>query len=341
MTGPIDFNEEDLQLLQKEGYLTDEGMLTLYRKRPDLETFIRIAVWWAMGIGMAFFLAGVIFFFAWNWSEMDKWSKFGLVGTGILIFLFGSLATRGRHLLLSDLMGLGANVMVGVFLAVFGQTYQTGADVWNLFFGWAVLISPWVIASRYQANWLLWGGLLNLSLWLALGAGIFPWGILLGRESSPFLLMSLLPVLMMELRHGILRLKPKEEQWLKPVYGHLFLQSSAVTFLTITFIISVFHIDELGRINILNMILYIAYLFWMYWVDWRKRMSVSDLVTGTLSFCIAAVSAIGRLIAEVDQGQGAFLLMFFVVFGVFSGAGAWLRNELKRPRGNGLEEVIA
>ena len=37
---------------------------------------------------------------------------------------------------------LGASVLIGVFLAVFGQVYQTGADAYNLFTMWALLILP-------------------------------------------------------------------------------------------------------------------------------------------------------------------------------------------------------
>lgn len=41
-------------------------------------------------------------------------------------------------------------------LAVYGQIYQTGADVWTLFGGWALLIAPWVVAARFEPLVLLW-----------------------------------------------------------------------------------------------------------------------------------------------------------------------------------------
>ena len=49
-------------------------------------------------------------------------------------------------------------------MAVFGQTYQTGADAFSLFLGWAFLILPWVILSRFLPMWLLFCFLINLSL---------------------------------------------------------------------------------------------------------------------------------------------------------------------------------
>jgi uncharacterized membrane protein len=47
-------------------------------------------------------------------------------------------------------------VLTGVLLAVIGQVYQTGADVFELFVAWAALILPWTVISRHAAHWLLW-----------------------------------------------------------------------------------------------------------------------------------------------------------------------------------------
>ncbi len=40
-----------------------------------------------------------------------------------------------------------------ILLAVYGQTYQTGADPYELFFGWAILIIGWVAISRFAPLW--------------------------------------------------------------------------------------------------------------------------------------------------------------------------------------------
>ena len=61
---------------------------------------------------------------------------------------------------------LAASVLVGVFLAVFGQIYQTGADAWQLFALWSVLVLGWASISAFAAHWLLWLALANVSLWL-------------------------------------------------------------------------------------------------------------------------------------------------------------------------------
>src|SRR5690606_8361253 len=49
-----------------------------------------------------------------------------------------------------------ACVLLGALLALVGQTYQTGADPWQLFALWALLMLPWVAAGRSVVLCLLW-----------------------------------------------------------------------------------------------------------------------------------------------------------------------------------------
>jgi len=62
-------------------------------------------------------------------------------------------------------LGLAA-VLVGALLALIGQTYQTGADPWQLFTLWAALLLPWVIASPGIFMLSLWATVLNTGVWL-------------------------------------------------------------------------------------------------------------------------------------------------------------------------------
>src|SRR5690606_7868625 len=61
-----------------------------------------------------------------------------------------------------------ACLLVGALLALVGQTYQSGADTYELSLVWAVLITPWTLLARLPVLWLLLLVLLNLSLVLAL-----------------------------------------------------------------------------------------------------------------------------------------------------------------------------
>lgn len=334
-------NEEDIDSLRRRGVLDDICLQRLYQKKPGLQLFTSVAFRWVLSLSITFFLSGLIFFFAWNWDEMGKWEKFGSIGIGILLMSLGSLLTRAKHQLMSDLFAVAASVLVGVFLAVFGQIYQTGADAWNLFFGWALLILPWVMVSRFQSQWLIWVGLLELSLWLAYRDGSFGWLYSVRQEGFTFLLLAVLPVVMIVLRKTALRFYGDRSAWLRSNYGHWILQTGALCAFTYASIFSVWDNRSHGAWAIPIVLLHINYLGWLYLGDWKRDRKLFELGLGTFSLCVTVVALIGRAVREVDNGEAAFLMMFLIVFGVFGGAGAWLREEMRRENKEALGEAFS
>lgn len=126
-----------------------------------------------LAVGMVLVLTGIVFFFAYNWQDIPPFAKLG----GIQVLLAG--CTIAAILLRSDtlpaqMMLLAASVMVGVFLAVFGQIYQTGADAWQLFAGWALLSAVWTVLSRFAPHWVFWLVIANIAvtLWWQQNGGI-------------------------------------------------------------------------------------------------------------------------------------------------------------------------
>lgn len=125
----------------------------------------RIGLW----LGVALCAAGVICLIAANWEDLGKFTR--LYGMQAVLVLAVGVAWR---LGLSRIAGQAAlwlaTILLGGLLALIGQTYQTGADTWELFALWTVLSLPWVFAGRHAALWLLWAMLLNVScaLWLDL-----------------------------------------------------------------------------------------------------------------------------------------------------------------------------
>lgn len=118
-----------------------------------------------LSLGLTLFLSGVIFFFAYNWANMNRFVKFAILEVGLVILLI-LIVWRGLEALSGKLTLLGASVFVGVLLAVYGQIYQTGAEVFTLFLTWALFIFPWVIISRFAPLWFLFLLLSNLTLTL-------------------------------------------------------------------------------------------------------------------------------------------------------------------------------
>lgn len=129
------------------------------------------AGWWRwtnralLIIGSCLMLAGVIFFFAFNWERLPSWIKFGAIQVALATMLISAWRV-GFEQLVGKVLLLAATVMCGVALAVFGQVYQTGADAFELFVGWAVLCLGWVVVARFDMLWLIWLVIANLGLGL-------------------------------------------------------------------------------------------------------------------------------------------------------------------------------
>lgn len=106
---------------------------------------------------------GVIFFFAFNWDELHRLHKLGLAVGALTGFAALSCAAR-RASVLYRAAAFGAALTTGGLLALVGQIYQTGADIWQLFAVWAGLMLPWVLISRTAACWALFWLVGNLAL---------------------------------------------------------------------------------------------------------------------------------------------------------------------------------
>ncbi|WP_434984566.1 DUF2157 domain-containing protein [Vreelandella zhaodongensis] len=127
---------------------------------------------WLGGLALA---CAVLFFVAFNWSDMGRLPRFALVQAALV--LAAGIAVWGNTSVLLFRVALTvAFLLVGVLLGLVGQVYQTGADPWQLFFIWALLALPWVWVARFDALWVLWVGLLNLAVWLYIST----WGGVLG-----------------------------------------------------------------------------------------------------------------------------------------------------------------
>jgi len=153
--------------------LFQQGHITEQTRRAS-QTYLNGPLAWRkwtdrllLTLGTSLILSSVLFFFAYNWESMDKWFKFVLLEGGIILCLIGALYNF-KSRTINETLIFSASLLLGVLLALIGQTYQTGADPWQLFALWALLITPWVCLSKFAPHWLLWLVVLNfaLSLWM-------------------------------------------------------------------------------------------------------------------------------------------------------------------------------
>ena len=107
---------------------------------------------------------GIIFWIAANWETLGRFGRFALLQGVVLVMCAGALwrpAARAP-------LGLLALLAIGGLFAFFGQTYQTGADPWQLFALWAVLALPLCLALRSDVLWAPWAlvAITAIALWV-------------------------------------------------------------------------------------------------------------------------------------------------------------------------------
>lgn len=156
---------EDVHIVSRHSNLGKKrvtGILeaNIYTNKEAWQKFLQL---FFITLGVGFTVAGVIFFFAYNWASLHKFAKIGLVEALILVttglIFLPKLNTNTRNIILT-----GAAALVGVLFAVFGQVYQTGANAYDFFLAWVVFITLWTVVSNFAPLWLLYLLLVNTTI---------------------------------------------------------------------------------------------------------------------------------------------------------------------------------
>lgn len=162
---------EEQQLLPAQiRALVRDFLNRLTPSRPDF-------VLWRLAtvLSAAFCGFGLIMWIAANWALMERGTHFLLLQALIALPLLVAIPVKKVRIPLALLALCG----IGALFAFYGQTYQTGADPWQLFATWAVLGLPLCLATRSNALWIPWSliTLTALSLWLYTQTGYTLQGI--------------------------------------------------------------------------------------------------------------------------------------------------------------------
>ncbi|QAU33560.1 DUF2157 domain-containing protein [Janthinobacterium sp. 17J80-10] len=281
----------------------------------DWRSFLdRLMLW----IGTVSCGAAVVFFFAYNWQDMGRFAKFGLVELLLLVSLASSwrlsLDRAGGKAVL-----LLASLLTGALLALVGQTYQTGADPWELFAVWAVAILPWVVLGRFGALWLLWLVLVNLAAYLhfrTLG-GLFGWLFDTEQRIWAVFAVNTAALLAWELagRSGAAWLR---ERW--PVRIVAAASGGAVTTLAVLAILDFRHGGSGWAM--------LAWCAWMTAAFFYYRSRQQDLFIlagGVLAAIVVATTFLARHVLR-NFDAGGFLFIGLVVIGMSAAGGMWLKS---------------
>ena len=95
---------------------------------------------------------GIVFWVAANWDALPRSLRFILIEAIVLATLAGAWRFPVARVPLS-LLGF---IACGGLFAYFGQTYQTGADPWQLIALWAALTLPMCLGVRHDVLWVSW-----------------------------------------------------------------------------------------------------------------------------------------------------------------------------------------
>ncbi|MBU1308917.1 MAG: DUF2157 domain-containing protein [Gammaproteobacteria bacterium] len=259
--------------------------------------------------------SAVIFFFAYNWPLLHYLAKMALAGTAVL--LSGGIAVVSTSDSLQRRAALfTCAILTGALLALIGQTYQTGADIWQLFAGWAALISPLVLLSKSRASYLLWFVLLQLTLWRYLDSNAGFWSLNHAQQLLFGSLANLLWLLFAEFalrRLGVAQHKPL--LWLAAL--------TLLAPLTFAGILGVWESNY--QLNLLSYLLIAAVL-----ALWYFRLQPDLLIFALVLFSAIAVST--AMLSRLMDGADGFMLVNLLalyVIGSSAAAAVWLKKLLQ------------
>jgi uncharacterized membrane protein len=264
-------------------------------------------------LGALLFAAGVIFFFAYNWHALGRFAKFGLV-EGLLAVSVAAAWLAGPESAPGKASLLLASLLTGALLALIGQTYQTGADTFELFAWWAVLILPWAIAARTPALWMLWIALLNLAVTFYFQAFRGFFGILSSDTSVVWTLTALdtLALIAWELAAS------RRYSWMQDRWPARVLAVASGTAVTLLAMWGIFESADASPFAIPA---YVAWLVAAYVYYRRQTRDLFVLAGGVLSLIVFVTSWLSHVMLRSGDA-GSFLLIGVVVIAM-SAAGAW------------------
>lgn len=260
--------------------------------------------------GATLVLSGLIYFFAFNWRAIPDFAKLG----GLEVLMAGCVALacwRGLQRLSGQLLLLAGFVLLGIFMAVYGQIYQTGADAWQLFFNWALLGLVWVIVSRFAALWALWIVVADLALVLWWQQGI---NVLWSNRLYIYALVA-------ALNGSLLLLGEYYAQrglpWLQKPWPRLLLLASVAGAMVPPSLAWIFDSNPNNAESLmmgLSVLVHIG-LFAAYRYVLKNILGVACVV---LSASIVAESAVIRLILEMNDDAAGFFMITLTTIGLFA-----------------------
>lgn len=298
--------------------------------RDDALAFLYPAEQWGLwisrlflSVGVALVLSGVAYFFAFNWAKITPLMKFSVLQLAMAGCLLGAYYYRLERIS-GQVLLLSASVLVGVFLAVFGQIYQTGADAFQLFMMWSLLIFGWTVISNFAAQWVLWLAVTNVFVVLWWEQAFLPDH---EQQALIFALIAVLNLSALLLREAYVAWKSAPwlaQRWVRALLVVAVLLPASIPVVELIFA------GQAGSASAqTSAILGSVILAGVYFLYRFKLRDMWALAAVALSVCVILEALVLDFLAETLKDEIAmFLLMGLASIAVFSLAVLYLRKVI-------------
>jgi len=289
--------------------------LGIFPDSRDWRAFIDKLFLWLGVLSLAF---AALFFIAYNWDQIGRFAKFGLV-QGMIVLSVLAYWRLGADRLSAKITLLGSTILLGGLLALYGQTYQTGADPWQLFFNWALLILPWALVGRFAAIWVVWVVLVNLSISLYYQARFGLFSNWFGPvEQMSWIMVIFNTAVWASWEYLARRFNWLNERWTVRIVA--IFAGSTLTWLAVAAVVG--HRD----ISPAPVPVYLLGLAALYYFYRRRFRDLFMLAAGCLSAIVFVTTFFAKALLEGRHSSEGFLLLALIVLAMGAGSAYWLRN---------------
>ncbi|MBU2891863.1 DUF2157 domain-containing protein [Colwellia sp. D2M02] len=259
----------------------------------------------------------VIFFIAHNWSEIGRFAKFALVEISLIFAIIVYVKTKPQTNASNGAL-ITATLLLGALMALFGQTYQTGADPWQLFFNWALFILPWALIARFTSLWIIWLALLNIALALYCDVNTNPLSLFFTNKVNPLWLFIGLNSFIFACWHTL----SLSRTWMKKTWAIRVIALVTGTLITENALLAI--VDDY-IIHTLALPVWGVFLGAIYWLYRKVSIDLFMLSGACLSGIVVLTALVGN--GVIFSGDGAeYLLISIIVIGLGSGSAFWLKQ---------------
>ena len=304
-------------------------MFQLADARPSRAESLRFLSQCLRIAGVLSLAAGIVFFVAANWSRIAVFGRFALL-EALFVACAGVAFVKPPPSCVGKSALFLAFIIAGTMLALFGQTYQTGADVYELFLSWALLGLPLVWIARWPVASAAW--VLVLDTALLLYCGWHPrsgplWMLFGGARFSPAdVIMG--AALVNVLLWGLAEWRNHEAV---PDWVRRLLITCAVGFATWAGVLAttgeVIHSPDESAPTVFTPMLLLAIYGGLALHTWRRATDVYPLALLMGSFIVVSLSWIVTRVKNFEEGMFLFVALYLIAT---STAGGRLLMSLQR-----------